>query len=592
MKKFQKSEISKFSHSKYLPNAIIAGVILLVYIQNLWFHYIYLDDNLILSIQVDKINSITSLLGAFKRGYLFDTYYRPIVMVSFIIDTLIAGKSSLMMYHLTNLILHILVSLLFYNLLLKLKTGDKVSLILSVLYAIHPMHVNAVSWIVGRNDLLLALFGLLSFLAFIKFSITKSKRFLILSLISYFFAMLTKESGILIPIIFIIYTFFFDDKNKVELKNYFLFIIYIYPVIIYIFLRLYVADIILRDGIGIKSFFENIYIFFEYIGKIFYFPAIEPLPIKNDLLVVLGCALLLIIILSGIKFIKYKYDKKLFYFGIISFTLLILPSLLVKIVLSEGNTYYLDSRSYFPLVGIFISFGSIFSSIKTTKTLLITLLTIWAIYSISFVYIKNQAYKNGKVFWETVTELHPYQADYWLGFGSYYFNMGNFEKAAVCGKKAINLNPLVTEYYEKTARASIESGNDDLAIDILNKGIKQNINKPKLLLQLIQLYDKIGDDKNSERVLNELESISNKKISLSYLYLAAKYYKSSGNFNKALKIMSKVIECDSTNAIYINSVGILYRELGRFDEANRCFFKAFQLKPTNPEYLKNLGQIR
>lgn len=184
------------------------GLILLVYIQNLWFDFAYLDDNLVVFVEHEKIDSLSKIPNAFLNGYLLDNYYRPMIMISLIIDTAIAGQSA-MMYHLTNLILHIFVSLLIYKLLVQLKIRESISLLLSLFFAAHPINTNAVSWIVGRNDLLLALFTIISLLSFITYQKKKRTVSFIISATTYFFAMLSKEVGVLIPVIFISYKLFY-----------------------------------------------------------------------------------------------------------------------------------------------------------------------------------------------------------------------------------------------------------------------------------------------------------------------------------------------------------------------------------------------
>ena len=146
-------EIKKFL-LKYYPQLILLGLIILSYAHNLWFGFTYIDDNLIVFDQYDKIKSVSQIPSAFINGYLFDNYYRPIVMISFILDTAIAGQSSLM-YHLTNIILHVIVTFIIYKILLLVGVKEIVSLIASAFFAVHPLNVSAVSWIVGRNDLLL-----------------------------------------------------------------------------------------------------------------------------------------------------------------------------------------------------------------------------------------------------------------------------------------------------------------------------------------------------------------------------------------------------------------------------------------------------
>ncbi len=54
--------------NKYLPQLLIIGMILLVYIQNLWFDFAYLDDNLIVFAEYEKIDSLSKIPQAFASG--------------------------------------------------------------------------------------------------------------------------------------------------------------------------------------------------------------------------------------------------------------------------------------------------------------------------------------------------------------------------------------------------------------------------------------------------------------------------------------------------------------------------------------------
>src|SRR5262249_1681155 len=86
-------------------------------------------------------------------------YYRPLVMVSFILDALIAPASPAM-GHLTNLILHVVASCLVWVLLRRLGSHDDLALALALVFAVHPLAANAIGWVPGRNDLLLTVFAL------------------------------------------------------------------------------------------------------------------------------------------------------------------------------------------------------------------------------------------------------------------------------------------------------------------------------------------------------------------------------------------------------------------------------------------------
>ena len=70
-------------------------------------------------------------------------------------------------FHLINLFLHIIVSLLVFIIGHRILLFDiHIATIAGLLFAIHPIHTEAIVSIVGRADLLCALFYLLAFLSF------------------------------------------------------------------------------------------------------------------------------------------------------------------------------------------------------------------------------------------------------------------------------------------------------------------------------------------------------------------------------------------------------------------------------------------
>ena len=89
-------------------------------------------------------------------------YYRPVVELTFYLDNLLWGMEPVTM-HMENIMLHCANTLLVYLLACKIYTDDEsllVPLFPALLFALHPVNVEAVTWIAGRTDPLLALFVL------------------------------------------------------------------------------------------------------------------------------------------------------------------------------------------------------------------------------------------------------------------------------------------------------------------------------------------------------------------------------------------------------------------------------------------------
>jgi tetratricopeptide (TPR) repeat protein len=108
--------------------------------------------------------------------------YRPICVLTFRFNYKLGGHSPFG-YHLTNVVLHALVTGLFVHTVRKVTSGssnnnsnklddgsnDSVALLAGLLFAVHPVHTEAVAGVVGRADILSCLFFLLSFCFYISY---------------------------------------------------------------------------------------------------------------------------------------------------------------------------------------------------------------------------------------------------------------------------------------------------------------------------------------------------------------------------------------------------------------------------------------
>ncbi|XP_046622423.1 protein O-mannosyl-transferase TMTC4 isoform X1 [Neodiprion virginianus] len=128
--------------------------------------------------------------------------YRPLTILTFRLHYLFRGYLDPRDFHTVNVILHILVSVLtlfLYNTLLGESSGN-VAFYAAMLFAVHPVHAEAVAGIVGRADMLCALFMWISILLYRK-SIFAAGSFtkwmnMTLSMLCIMTSMLCKETGI------------------------------------------------------------------------------------------------------------------------------------------------------------------------------------------------------------------------------------------------------------------------------------------------------------------------------------------------------------------------------------------------------------
>ncbi len=131
----------------------------------------------------------------FSKPVFPGNLYRPLLISSYRITHNVVGLNPFY-FHLTNLILHSFISIFIFLLLSRIDITKNIALLTTILFAVHPIHVEAVVNISGRSELLCHFFGLLGILV-----LTQEKncrRFLpqVLFGSCLLLAMLTKESGI------------------------------------------------------------------------------------------------------------------------------------------------------------------------------------------------------------------------------------------------------------------------------------------------------------------------------------------------------------------------------------------------------------
>ncbi|HEY6174438.1 MAG TPA: hypothetical protein VIX73_08350, partial [Kofleriaceae bacterium] len=141
--------------------ATVAGIALLVYLRALWNGFA-LDDVSI--IQTNPwVHRWSELWQAFGQPYWPPwngaAMYRPLPIASYALDW---HTRSVMWMHAVNLLWHAGASVAVAALLIRLTESESAALVGGVLFAVHPLHVEAVANVVGRAELMAALFTVLA----------------------------------------------------------------------------------------------------------------------------------------------------------------------------------------------------------------------------------------------------------------------------------------------------------------------------------------------------------------------------------------------------------------------------------------------
>ena len=207
-----------------LPAALLlAGAALLAHANGIPGGFTY-DDKAIVR-DNPRIRSPSSLPLLFSTQYFggppgSGTAYRPVLLLSFAVEWWIHGGDATA-FRAVNVLLHAAATLLLARFLLELELGRAVAVGAALLFAVHPIHVEAVAGIVGRGETQAAALTLLSLLLAMRSTRSEAgprwRRFLALpcALAAYLLAVLTKESAAVAPaLLFLALAWKVDGKPR------------------------------------------------------------------------------------------------------------------------------------------------------------------------------------------------------------------------------------------------------------------------------------------------------------------------------------------------------------------------------------------
>lgn len=162
-----------FQKYKIFSLIILAYITVFSFYPALSANFINLDDTaMVINNQYIRDLSIDNVIDVFSNYHY--RLYHPIVTISYAVEYYFF-KLDPFVYHVNNILLHLLNVFLVFFIFQRLTKSFAISYIVSFLFAVHPVHVEAVAWISSRKDLLYSVFYLLSMLFYLKISESKNK---------------------------------------------------------------------------------------------------------------------------------------------------------------------------------------------------------------------------------------------------------------------------------------------------------------------------------------------------------------------------------------------------------------------------------
>ncbi len=322
-----------------LPAAIL-------YFKSIWFDFTMMDEQWMIVKNADLLHGSQAFKDAFTKG-VAGLYYRPLLLVSFFYDYAI-GRLSPPAYHLTNLVLHLLAVYLLYRFLCLNTVPQKTAFFAALIFSVHPVLIHAVAWVPGRNDILLCVFTLLSLNSLVRYLHYARPQQGIAHVLFFMAALLTKESAVLLPLMFA--AFYGYYKRSTDKKFIYFILAWLVLAVGLVVVRGAVTGQSLAPGslISMAMIKNSVPAMLLYLGKAFY-------PLQLSVMPTLAQASLIpgILALATLLFLLFKRgvaDKKMAGLGLLLFfTMLIIP------VLFSATEHY-EHRIYTSMVGLLLFF--------------------------------------------------------------------------------------------------------------------------------------------------------------------------------------------------------------------------------------------
>lgn len=518
---FKTGMLRKFL-KKLIPYLVIISLAVAIYANTLSAEFVFDDYKTIINNRI--------IQDGIKPQKIWQTNpLRFIGYLSFSLNYKI-GKLEVYGYHVVNIGIHILTSLsLFFFLKLLLKTPllrqkadiyQKLPFLASLIFVVHPIQTQAVTYITQRMTSIAALFYILALTFALKANLLKKSqpnrekkflgnaKFLILIFLSVLFsvmAFLTKENTYTLPIaILLIQYLFFSSSLKNLLKKSLAAI----PILIVAYLIAsasftkwnHLGELSWKDLFNLQTLYNPLGIFSKfdwsflltqfkviiYYLKLLFFPLSQNLdydfPRSKSIFepaTFISLSVILTIIFVALFLLK-KY--RLITFGILFFFL----TLSIESSIFPLNDVIYEHRLYLPSIGVITAVACIFcelqnfvrKNVRFTEIRKASLLRISGMLIFSAILLLSIATINRNKTWTTQISIwsdtitkSPNKARPYNGLGIALFGRGQYGLAAKSFQKAIEITPQ-SEEYTNLGKTLIQLGKYDEAAEKFEKAIK------------------------------------------------------------------------------------------------------------------------
>lgn len=601
--------------------------------------FVFDDESVVQTNQaLTELSNIPKYFTA-QEGFhkVIGKYYRPIVSTTYTIDYALWGLSP-KGFHLTNILIHLIASLLLFAVLKELfknyKYGIIASLLGALIFASHPIHTEAVSWISGRTDSLVTLFFFASFLYYIKFSGNKNQSYLYLSLLFYALGLLSKEMIVTMPVIIILYDFIYNKKSIREILSnwkiysYFILITLLYLLIRYLVLKnvpdrdTYLYFYGMPAGVAFATMLKTVPVYFKLllypVHLLYHYNGAIPDAYSLLDLHVITAEVFILLVLFFIIFFYKKLPAISFSIAFFAVSLIPVMNIVPTMNFMAERFLYLTSFALVLVIAYLLS-----KYFNEKNYILLFLVSLAVIVTFSYLtYERNKEWKNNDTLYSTGEGVDG--SVLLVNCGNIYANKKQYDEAETRYKRALEIRDNNILAHHNLGLVYLIKGKLDSAEIQMKKGVQLDSLAPDGYFMLSNLYQQEGrfpeaitlleklqtiipDYRGSKDILDKLKTmptedknkipenlklpgVQNEKLSM--LEKRSFQFYNDGKFEDAIKDIQEMIDINPASISgYYNNIALCYEGMKDNGKAKEYYLKALKIDGKNVNALGGVAGL-
>ncbi|HTF99155.1 MAG TPA: tetratricopeptide repeat protein [Nitrospirota bacterium] len=597
-----------FQKSQFSAAIIVAIVAIAVYANSLQGDFVYDDASQILANRwITNVKYLPQIFGSnvWQFSGIKSNYYRPLMHAVFMFDYYLFGMRP-WGFHLVNVLFNAGVSVLvFLNAAILLRgmrsrapalPGWFFPFSAALLFAVHPVHTEAVAWVAGLPELAFTFFSLLSFYLYLRARDTAHSMALsVASAVSYACAILFKETAIVLPVIILLHDILFrDPARRISAAKY---VLYAATTAVYVAVRISaLGGFTPVHRYTALSLFEHVInvppLFAEYLEKLVLpvnlnaYHVFHPVTSLLDGRALLGLAVMACF--GFLAFILLKKDRSAFF----SLALIVLPLMPVLYVAGVGENTFAERYLYLPSFGFSLLFAAGLARIVRPALLP----TLSAVLAVLFVLLcaatvqRNGDWKNDVLLWTDTVKKSPESTVPLTALGYALLNDKSPDKAIACFEEVLKRKP---DFYEARLNIGIAfagQGRYREAVGQLEAAAALKPEDVQAHEQLALLYRKAGLRDKAIEQYRTIAALQPGSVSASHEL--AVVYAEMGMTDQAIAQFQDALRLEPDNSTIHYNLAIAYENSGMIDQAIEQFQIALQLNPGDAEVNARLERAR